>query len=436
VNPLLTSPILPTLARLSAPGVLLVAFQTAVSVGDAYFIGRLGTAPLAGLALVFPLVTLLQMSSAGAMGGGVSSAIARALGAGDAARARRLVVHALLIAFGMAAAFTLLILAFGGPLYRLLGGDDESLANALAYSNILFGGCATVWLANTLASVLRGSGNMLIPALGLIGAAVIQVPLCGSLVLGLGPMPRLGIAGAAIAYVLCFGLASLVMAAAVLRSALRPGRADCVLDQRLFADILRVGGLSVLNAVQTVLTAVALTGFVGRFGAAALAGYGVGVRLELLQIPLVFAVGQALVVLVGTNIGAGHVARAKRIAWIGAAVAAAICLVIGWTFALLPLAWVGLFSADAAVLDAGTRYLHIVAPFYPLLGVSVALYFASQGAGQMVMPVLAGTTRLFVVLLAGAAVVSLGAIFGVIALGLALQAALMIWFVARTNWKR
>src|SRR5205807_10180590 len=134
-----------------------------------------------------------------------------------------------------------------------------------------------------------------------------------------------------------------------------------------------------------------------------------------LQIPLVFAVGQALVVLVGTNIGAGHVARAKRIAWTGAAVAAAICLVIGWTFALLPLAWVGLFSADDAVLDAGTRYLRIVAPFYPLLGVSVALYFASQGAGQMVMPVLAGTARLFVVLVAGAAVVSLSAIFGVIA---------------------
>jgi len=434
-SPLLNAPILPTLARLSAPGVLLVAFQTIVSVGDTYFIGRLGTAPLAGLALVFPLVMLLQMSSAGAMGGGVSSAIARSLGAGDTARARRLVVHALLIALGMAALFSALILAFGGPLYRLLGGDAESLANALAYSNILFGGAVTVWLANTLASVLRGSGNMLAPALALIGAAIIQVPLSGSLVLGLGPFPRLGIAGAAVAYVLCFGLAAAVMALAVFQSTLRPRRDDCVMDKRLFADILRVGGLSVLNAFQTVLTAMALTGFVGRFGAAALAGYGVGVRLELLQIPLVFAVGQSLVVLVGTNIGAGDAARAKRIAWVGAAVAGAICLVIGWTFALFPLGWVGLFSADPAVLDAGTRYLHIVAPFYPFMGVNVALYFASQGAGQMLMPVLAGTTRLVIVLVGGAMVVSLGAIFGVIALGITVWGALMIWFVARTTWK-
>src|ERR671919_2587820 len=97
-QPLLTAPIVPTLARLSAPGLLLVAFQSMVSVGDTYFVGRLGTAPLAGLALVFPLVMLLQMTSAGAMGGGVSSAIARALGSGNVQAARKLVVHALAIA--------------------------------------------------------------------------------------------------------------------------------------------------------------------------------------------------------------------------------------------------------------------------------------------------------------------------------------------------
>src|SRR5205814_9844603 len=134
------APIFRSIARLSAPGLVLAGFQTAVSIADTHFVGRLGTEPLAGLAPVFPLVMLLQMTSAGAMGGGVSSSIARSLGAGDAARARRLVVHALVIALGMAAAFTLLILAFGAPLYRLLGGEGESLANALAYSNILFGG--------------------------------------------------------------------------------------------------------------------------------------------------------------------------------------------------------------------------------------------------------------------------------------------------------
>jgi putative MATE family efflux protein len=435
-SPLLSAPVLPTLLRLSAPGLLLVAFQTIVSVGDTYFIGRLGTAPLAGLALVFPLIMLLQMTSAGAMGGGVSSAIARALGAGHADRARRLVVHALIIAAGMAAAFTVLLLLFAEPLYRLLGGEGESLANALAYSNIIFAGAIAVWLANTLSSVLRGSGNMKVPAAALIGAACIQVPLSGSLVLGLGPMPNLGIAGAAIAYVAAFGLAAIVMTAVVFRrsSPLRPRREDLRLEGRLFGDILRVGGLSVLNSFQTVLTAVVLTGFVGRFGPAALAGYGVGVRLELLQIPIVFAIGQALVVLVGTNIGAGHAARAKKIAWAGTALSAAVCLAIGGTASIFPLAWLGLFSADAAVLEAGSVYLRIVGPFYALLGASIALYFASQGAGQMLRPVLAGTTRLLIVLLGGAMAASLSLIFGVVAIGILVSTALMIWFVARARW--
>jgi putative MATE family efflux protein len=436
VDRLVAGPVVPTLLRLSAPGLLLVAFQSMVSIGDTYFVGRLGTAPLAGLALVFPLIMLLQMTSAGAMGGGVSSAIARSLGAGDRARARRLVVHALIIALGMAAAFTVLVLAFARPLFRLLGGEGASLAHALAYSNVIFAGAITVWLANTLSSVLRGTGNMLVPALGLIGAAVVHVPLSGSLVLGLGPMPQLGIAGAGVAYVTTFGLAAIAMAVVVFRrsSPLRPHRADLALEKRLFADILRVGGLSVLNSFQVVLTAVVLTGYVGRHGPAALAGYGVGVRLELLQIPLVFAVGQALVVLVGTNIGAGQTARAKHIAWIGAALAGAICLVIGGTVAIFPLAWVGLFSSDAAVLEAGKWYLRIVAPFYPLLGISIALYFASQGAGRMLMPVLAGTTRLVVVLVGGAMAATLTGIFSVVAFGMTVGGVLIAWFVARASW--
>ena len=363
---LLSAPIVPTLARLSAPGVLLVLFQTMVSVGDTYFVGRLGTEPLAGLALVFPLIMLLQMTSAGAMGGGVSSAIARALGSGKVRVARRLVVHALAIAAAMAAIFTLLILPFGRNLYSLLGGSGETLDHALAYSNIVFAGAIAVWIANTLSSVLRGSGNMLTPALALIGAAIVHVPLSGFLV------ARIGIAGAGIAYVTTFSIAALVMGVLVFRrtSVLRPQRGDWRLERQLFREILRVGGISVLNAMQTVLTAVIITGFVGRYGAAAIAGYGVGLRLELLQIPLVFAIGQALVVLVGTHVGAGQDARAKRIAWVGAATAASVSLAIGAWAAAFPHAWVTLFSADPAVLESGSLYLRTVAPFYPLLAAS------------------------------------------------------------------
>jgi Na+-driven multidrug efflux pump len=196
-----------------------------------------------------------------------------------------------------------------------------------------------------------------------------------------------------------------------------------------------VGALSSLNSLQTVVTAVIITGFVGRYGAAAIAGYGVGLRLELLQIPLVFAVGQALVVLVGVHIGAGRVARAKHITWVGAAFAAAICLAIGLTVAVFPGAWVGLFSSDPAVLDAGTRYLRTVAPFYALLAIGISLYFASQGAGRVLPPLLAGTVRLALVIAGGLAAVSLQGLFLVIAAAMIAYGALTIWFVAASKWK-
>lgn len=440
VESLLSAPIAPMVVRLAAPGIVLVAFQSMVSITDAFFVGRLGTAPLAGLSLVFPMLMLLQMMSAGAMGGGVASAIARALGAGDEKAARSLTVHAVIIGAALGIVFTMLILAAGAPVYRLLGGRDTVLDEALAYSNLIFSGAVLVWLANTLASILRGSGNMLVPAMALGGATLVHVPLSGMLVLGGGPLPALGIAGAGVAYLANFGLASVLMLAYLVRpgSRLRPTREDLQLDARRFREILRVGAISSLNSMLTVLTAVLLTGLVGTYGTAALAGYGVGVRLELMQVPLVFAIGQALVAHIGTNIGAGQIARAKRIAWTGAAIAACIGLAIGAIVALFPLAWAGLFSSDPAVLEACSQYLRRVAPCYPFLSIGVALYFASQGAGRMGMPLLAGAMRLAIASIGGFAMIRAGAgissVFYVIAAAMLVYGSFTAWGVWRADW--
>lgn len=435
---MLEAPILPVLLRLAAPGIILVIFQSAVSIADTYFIGRLGTEPLAGVALVFPLVMLLQMISAGAMGGGVSSAVARALGGGNERQARSLVVHAAVIAVAMGLLFTLLLLAFGSGLFRLLGGRGTVLALALEYSDMLFAGATLVWLSNTCASLLRGSGNTLAPALALIVAAFVHIPLSAGLVLGAGGLPSLGIAGAAVAYLIAQTCGTAVMAAILWRSALRPRREDLRLQARLFREILRVGVISSLNATQTVLTSIILTGLVGRHGTAALAGYGVGLRLELLQVPLVFAVGQALVVMVATHIGAGRAERAKRIAWTGALLSSGIAGAIGLGAAFFPEQWVRLFSADAGVIDTGSSYLRIVGPLYPLFGLGVALYFASQGSGRVAPMVLAGTARLAIVIAGGAAVVALGvpltALFSVIAVGMLVYGTMSAWAVHRTAW--
>src|SRR3981189_1024698 len=129
-NSLVTSPILPTLLKLALPNAVAMFGSTLVAVAETSYIGRLGVEPLAGIALVFPFVMLTQMMSAGAMGGGVSSAVSRALGAGNRDRAATLALHAAIIGSCAGLFFTVMMLGFGREFYWLLGGRREGLEQA------------------------------------------------------------------------------------------------------------------------------------------------------------------------------------------------------------------------------------------------------------------------------------------------------------------
>lgn len=395
---LLEAPIASTLVRLAAPNVLVMVVQASVGLVETYFVARLGTDALAGVALVFPVLMLMQMMSAGAMGGGISSAIARALGAGRRSDANALVLHALAIAVAFGLAFMLTVLGGGRWLYGAMGGRGASLAAALTYSNVVFAGAILIWIFNSLANVIRGTGNMAVPAAVTCAGAAALIPLSPCLILGWGPFPRLGVAGGAVA-VVAYYLAGSVALGAYLwagRSVVRLSFKDARFRWPLFRDILRVGAVAALITVQTNLTIAIATGFVGRFGPAAIAGYGTGSRLEYLLVPLVFGLGGPLVAVVGTNIGAGQRQRAVRTAWIGTGIAAALTEIIGLGAAAFPRAWLALFDTDPAMLDAGARYLHAVGPVYGLFGLGMALYFASQGAGRLLWPLLANLTRLVI----------------------------------------
>ena len=385
------------MVRLSLPNIALVGAQAALSVGETYFVGRLGTDALAGVSLVFPLIMLMQMMSAGAMGGGISSAIARALGGHRQHDADALAWHAVLIAVALGGGFAVAALAFGPALYQMLGGRGASLSDALAYSNIVFGGAAFVWLMNSLANVLRGSGDMHTPAVVMVAGALVVIPLSPLFIFGIGPVPGLGLQGAAVALVAYYVAGSAVLGWRIVR-----GRALVALRAhrpawRHFAEILRVGVPACVHAAL-INTAVAVTtGFVGIYGAAALAGYGIGTRLEYLQIPIVFGLGATLVAMVGTNVGAGQLDRARRIAWTGGFFAAAICGTIGATVTFAPWLWSGMFTDDPDVLAIAAHYFQVVGPSYAFLGLGMALYFAFQGTGRMLWPLLCVTVRVLTI---------------------------------------
>lgn len=387
-----------TLVRLGTPNVLVMFVQAAVGLIETYFVGKLGTDALAGVTLVFPLLMLMQMMSAGAMGGGISSAIARALGAGRRHDADALALHALAIGLVFGAGFTVAVLGGGPSLYRAMGGTGASLRAALTYSNVVFSAAVLIWTFNSLANVIRGTGNMAVPALVTSAGAAVLIPLSPCLIFGWGPFPRLGVAGGAVAVIAyyTFGTIALLAYLRSTRSLIHLSLRALHFRWPLFRDILGVGLVAALVTVTTNLTIVIATGLVGRFGTAAIAGYGTGSRLEYLLVPLVFGLGGPLVAMVGTNIGAGQRDRALRAAWIGAAIATGLAELIGLAAAAAPHAWLSLFDTDPAMLDAGSRYLHTVGPFYGLFGLGMALYFASQGAGRLLWPLLANLTRLVI----------------------------------------
>jgi putative MATE family efflux protein len=428
---LLEAPVLSTLLRLAAPNVLNLLALAGMVTFDGLFLGRLGPDALAGVSLVFPWVMLVQHAGNGGMGGGVSSAIARALGAGRREVANALVLHAFVLALALAAIFSTTMLLGAPFLFRWMGGRGEMLNAALAYSNVAFGGVLSLWMLNLLGNAVRGTGNMGLPAAVIVGSVLAHILVSPILIFGWGPLPALGPAGAGWGLVGSFGAGSLVLIF-YLRSSRSPvtlAFRGMILRWSLFADILKVGVPATINNAITNLSVVLLTGIAGHLDRETAIGYAMGARLEYILIPIAAGFGMAIVAMVGTNWGAGQYRRAREIAWTGGMIVAFACAVVGLVVAVFPRLWMGLFSDDEEIVRLGEWYLRIVGPIYGFYGLGMALYFATQGFGRVVPSVAANAVRLLAS--AGGALIAvywldLGApgFFAAVAAGFCLYAAL------------
>ncbi|HYI04916.1 MAG TPA: MATE family efflux transporter [Reyranella sp.] len=436
---MLDAPITSTLLRLAWPNLLMLLAQSSTGLIETWFLSKLGTDVLAGTALVIPVLMLMQNMSQGAMGGGISAAVARALGGGRNREANELVLQAVLLNGALGLIFSLALFAFGPQLYRAMGADGAALAAALAYSNVLAGGLGLMWVMNALASVVRGTGNMLLPGMVICGGALLLVPLSPCLIFGLGPFPELGVSGAGWAMVAYYAGGATVLGWYCLSghnaARLQKGRAQWP----LMRSILAVGGLATLNPLLTNGLIASITALIGAYaGTAALAGYGTAARLEYLVIPIAFGIGAPLVAMVGANIGAGQLQRAVRIALTGGALAFVIAEALGLAAALWPLAWMRLFSSDPQTLAVGSTYLRTTGPLFGFFGLGFTLYFASQGAGRLVWPLTAGVVRLAVAVGAGWLVLhltgSLQGLFFASATGMFLYGVITLTAIVRGAW--
>jgi putative MATE family efflux protein len=443
VQQMLHAPLLPTLLRLATPNVMGL-FATTIVIGyDGYILGRLGPDALAGIALVFPLSMLMLQMSAGGIGGATTAAVARALGGGRSEDASRLAQQALLLGALLAALFMLALLGFGRGIFGAMGGRGAALEAALVYSNVLFSGALLIWSTNVLAAVVRGAGNMVLPSVMLLGTALLHLVLCPLLVFGWGPVAGLGMAGAAASTLVVNAVATLVMAAHLWRrdGAVQLRASPWRLHLPLLRDILRVGLPASLSPVISNASIAVTTAFVGSYGTAALAGYGVAARLEYILVPIAFGFGTALTAMVATNMGAGQTVRAVRVAWAGGALVAAITGAIGLATAIAPALWMGLFTTDAEVLGVGAVYLNIVGGCYAFFGLGLALFFASQGAGRMFWPLAGSMGRLVILAVGGWLCVQVfqtpaSGLFAVVALSLVVYGSTLAIAIRLGSWAR
>ena len=392
---ILSDPILPLLLKMSAPNTVAFLINAFVVLAEFWFIGQLGITPLAAITLAFPAIMLTQQMAFGALGGAVSSSISRALGANDKNRAEELLWHSLYISFLGALVFFIGFVLFGEGLLKILGGSDALLDESLKYCFVYLAGGIVVWLSGSLTAALRGMGDMKFPAALTVVCAGIQIVLSAGFILGLFGFPKLGLVGSAWSmiitstFMVCVILFKLISSSSPVRLKLN----KAALKQELFADIFSVALPASLSPIFTVGTVLVLTGLIGQFGTTAIAGYGIGSRVEFLLIPIVFSIGTAMTTMVGTNIGANNISRAEQIGMVGAASSGLLSGLIGLILALTPDFWISFFTSDQEVLSVTKLYIQILGVCYLFQGVGLSLYFASQGANSMKWPIIITAIR-------------------------------------------
>jgi putative MATE family efflux protein len=408
---LLTKPIVPTILRLAIPNATVMIVQILIGLLEVYFVSRAGVDALAGVAPVFPLVSLVVAIAQGALGGGIVTTVARALGTGRTGEASEYAWYAVLLGIPLGLATTALMVALGPTLYSHMGISGNALEIAVSYSLTIFAGAVLIWLFNLLTAVVRGTGNLQVPVIVVCGGALILVPLSPVLIFGAFGYQGLGPSGGAVAMLVYYGLGTLAYAAylwgrfGVLKPSFRLPR----LSLAPALAVLRVGGMSAVVSATTNLSLAIVTAYVAMGGVEALAGYGAASRLEFLLVPLAYGIGGPVGIVISANLGAGQTERAVSASWIGVLMAGALTELIGLAAAAFPQQWIGIFSQDPSVLQVGAEYLHRVGPFFGFFGLGYVLYCVGQATRRMEASVLAALLRAAIAVLGGYVVIWLKA---------------------------
>jgi putative MATE family efflux protein len=381
---LLTMAPLAAVVRLAGPTTLVMAVSAVSNILYTHFVSRLGVDAIGAVSLVFPMSLLAITAMAGGIGAGASSAVARALGAGRRDAAAALAGQALAVSVVIGVGFGLAAQVGTPVLFRLMGASGAVLGSATLFARVLFGGAAITFLGGMFDSVLRGEGNVRVPAIWSTTSLVLQIACTPLFMFVFG----WGLVGAALAMLACQLVATVARAFWVLggRGLVRPALRSARFTLAPLREIFRVGVPAALSTSVSNVGLMALTAVVTRLGKADLAAYGLGTRLDFLLMSFGFGFGAAVLTLVGLATGARRFDRMHAFVTRAAAIAVVFLGIPGMIVWWRPALWLSLFTDDAGIHAVGTQYFRIIGPTYPFVGITMVVAFAFQGLGRATLP--------------------------------------------------
>ena len=429
---IVNEPIGRTLLRLTLPMIGGIIALMAVGIIDAYFVGQLGTAPLAALGFVLPVAHGVNSIGLG-LGMATSVLVSRYLGEDRFDRAARQITDGRLL-------ITLIGIGFGvAGLLRLLGASGEVLDEALRFM--------ALWIPVIPLLLLTLTGNTVLRAIGCPGKSAFLLALLATLnagldpllIFGFGPLPGLGIGGAAlatsIAWIITFLISQHILG--VQEQLILTSRNTLQALRVSWAKLLSIGIPAIFANLMTPLAAAILTAMVARFGTTAVAGFGVSTRIESLCLLVAFALSSTLPMFIGQNIGAGKPERA-RVALYGAIRFSIVFQLAVWVIVAVYSRSIGsAFSANPEVVDIISHYLWIIPASYGAHAITILVMVSLNALKQPRTALLTALIRLLLlnipIAYIGGQLYDINGLFYGFALGNVLSA-VVAWRIINRAW--
>ncbi|HSD67110.1 MAG TPA: MATE family efflux transporter [Vicinamibacteria bacterium] len=372
---------------LSVPMALEMVMESAFALTDVFFVGRLGADAVAAVGLTESLLTVVYAVAMG-LCMSTTAIVARRIGEKQPGEAARTAVQAVAVGLAVSLPFSGLGILGARALLRLMGAPASIAETGWGYTAWMLGGNASVVLLFLMNAVVRGAGDATVAMRSLWIANSVNIALDPCLIFGLGPFPELGVTGAAIATNVgrAVGVAYQLRALVSGRGRLRLERRHLRLDRRVMADLVRLSFGGVGQFLIGTASWLGLVRILSQFGAAALAGYTIALRIVVVALLPSWGMSNAVATLVGQNLGAGKPDRAERSVWLVGLYNMAVLLGVMAFFLLGAEPLVGLFSADLEVRRLGAQCLRVVSYGYAFYAWGMVLVQAFNGAGDTVTP--------------------------------------------------